>query len=56
MDNFLSLDQFNEKIRYVLSHSGEPKLMKNIITLTIQARSGEGRIHQPINKNFSVFI
>ena len=56
MENFLSLDQFNKKIRYVLSHNGEPKLMNNIITLTIQSRSGEGIVHQPINKNFSIFI
>ena len=56
MENFLSLDQFNKKIRYVISHNGEPKLMNNIITLTIQSRSGEGIIHQPINKNFSIFI
>ena len=56
MENFLSLDQFNKKIRYVLSHSGDPKLMKNIITLKIQSRSGEGIIHKPINKNFSIFI
>ena len=56
MENFLSLDQFNKKIRYVLSHNGDPKLMDNIITLTIQSRSGEGIIHQPINKNFSIFM
>ena len=56
VENFLSLDQFNKKIRYVLSHNGDPKLMKNIITLTIQSRLGEGIIHQPINKNFSIFI
>ena len=56
IDNFLTLDQFNKKIRYVLSHNGEHKLMNNIITLTIQSRTGEGTIHQPINKNFSIFI
>lgn len=56
IDNFLTLDQFNKKIRYVLSHNGEPKLMNNIITLIIKSRSGEGIIHQPINKNFSIFI
>ena len=56
MENFLSLDQFNKKIRYVLSHSGDPKLMRNIINLKIQSRSGEGIIHQSINKNFSIFI
>ena len=56
MENFLSLDQFNKKIRYVLSHNGDPKLMKNIITLTIQSRAGEGIIYQPININFSISI
>ena len=54
-ENYLSLEQFNKKIRYVLSHNGAPKMMKNIITLTIRSRSGEGVIYQPTNENFSIF-
>ncbi len=54
MNNFLSLEQFNRKIRYVLSHNGSPKVMEKIITLTIQSRSGEGMIYQPIDENFAI--
>ena len=31
MEYYLSVDQFNKKLRYVLSHNGNPKIMENIV-------------------------
>ena len=55
-EHFPDFEKFSSKLRFCLSHGGEPRAMEKVMTISLSSMKGEGNLTPPTDSKYIVNI